>query len=729
MAQLYRAEFRSVQSLARASSSSSPPSGDAARISKIDFDSIQVQEKCGLGSVIGLAVPAPMAAAIDHSVHVIDSAENILVDERWKVRRTVKILRPPIDPTDLIGKMDISGETGLVVQMKEPCTFYYRNGLMAWIDTGIVTFLPDAAGSLRRALTVDSLKCLTRSGLMELYEARYSVEKTDLDVSEASDQDVKTSTKSAPSLKEFAQETAPKMCLYEDILHALSDLPTARRTGDDRASKVLSDSLSKLSAKHNFYTCTAPTGSMFRFRTPREHIDCLSFFARSTISYAKEAQQHDDTMARDNAATDRSITMTRRAASFVSGFDPSNTKDSIVVNSVLISKGCNNNFIGRDSLVEDSKIECDGELCIGERCLVSGIRGVVSARNGSSFCVPARICLLLSRTRQVNSRSDATKEATKPEFVCICLGVEDATDVSPPKTLFGLDWKIILKRLGLAQNDLWDVGVPSSERTLWNAKIHPVLSSKTDHSTELELDFSFLVLIAWLKTTTSLHPGTWTPAATLGYKQWRDARRLSLSEIRSRCDDPVADAKHRASIDSMSYKKVNLAKITEERLLDESSRVNFDFVLDFVAASLPINAQVCWNAIREALGVLDDIALRALSRGRLDVASGAFMAMSSLISDINNCSLPPENDSHNRNSTSASWSVAEETKIFDLISEVNMTTTFARLRSPQESKEAMYYVISVRNMLLEMGVGCLNLEQAQQCCDLLEGVASAMMTN
>ena len=215
------------------------------------------------GGVIGLAVPAPLSTAKNHGVFVLDdhddddddddefsSSENAsrnddnkrndanksadATGEKWRLQSTYKVLqKPSIDE---------------MISMSTPsCTFIQHDNQtiaqeksqqeeqeeeaerMAWIDTGVITFLPDAVSTLNE-LSSSTLKNCTRSGLRELYHERYGGSigggggnnNNPSCVLQGEGQQQLT-------LEEFAKIATPKICLYGDMLHALQTTSSSTR--------------------------------------------------------------------------------------------------------------------------------------------------------------------------------------------------------------------------------------------------------------------------------------------------------------------------------------------------------------------------------------------------------------------------------------------------------------------------------------------------------------------
>lgn len=107
-----------------------------------------------------------------------------------------------------------------------------------------------------------------------------------------------------------------------------------------------------------------------------------------------------------------------------------------------------------------------------------------------------------------------------------------------------MEFNQVLQRSRLTPNDLWDESVPSLQRTLWNAKLHPILR-QDEESAFPKLNFSFLEWIQSLRDDDD----QLSPSAIQGLKLWKESKRIEISVIRE-CVDSEAEAKYRNVISS-----------------------------------------------------------------------------------------------------------------------------------------------------------------------------------
>lgn len=251
----------------------------------IDFSFVNEESS---NCVIGLAVPAPLSTAKNHGVFVIDSKGDDGGDN--DINPTYRVLQKPT-----IDKMKKMSSPSCVFRRDDAAN--HHSELHAWIDTGVITFLPNAAAILKE-LSTSTLKACTRSGLQQMYQESDDNKIVDIEA--------------------FAKRTAPKICLYSDILHSLQT--TVSRTnqyiGDDLMNSLHS-SISKL----ELLTCTISTGVFIHLGTTRELLDFLALGACT------------DTIA----SFGKSIGLTSRALSSLHCFEVDNTQSSVVLNTRLMA--------------------------------------------------------------------------------------------------------------------------------------------------------------------------------------------------------------------------------------------------------------------------------------------------------------------------------------------------------------------------------------------------------
>ena len=574
----------------------SSSSTDSNHNQRINFDTIASKDNRHYNHVLGLAVPAPLSTAKNHGVFVIDSStSNMGKEEEWRIQKTYKVLQKPS-----ISEMSSMSNPACTFSKDETAPQDVRES-NAWIDTGVCTFLPRAAKTLRD-LSKSTLNCCTRLGLQEMYKE---------------EQRQTNDYSGRVSLEQFAKSETQKICLYGDMLHALrteTNEATVATHEDDEFTTNLGELSNKLS-QHELYTCAVSAGSFVHLGTTKELADFLTMGATSSSTSGGEVD--DDRLGNTKEMQryqhfGKALGLTRRADSFISGFASNVNDGNIVVNSVLVSKSKQqSSSLGRLSVIEHCHIECEGSIKIGEQAIVSGVRGSVK---GGCFHVPDGICLQLLPLCQQNGDGES--------FVCTCTGVEDAIKDTPVK-LYGVSLHLICEQHGISEDDIWDESIPSSKRMVWNAKIHPILTADGDG----RLDYSFLDWVASVVAGKSeeLDSSDMSPTM-LGLTQWKEAKRLSLSQIRQ-CVDSEAEARYRGSISSEKYEESRLAEVVEILMNRRHEPCNFDYVIDSVLSS---NST---EELRQALESLSNVASNALTNGQFDIVGRIFSTMALLIDD------------------------------------------------------------------------------------------------
>eukprot|EP00804_Cyclotella_cryptica_P003724 CCRYP_008896-RB/>CCRYP_008896-RB protein AED:0.00 eAED:0.00 QI:323/1/1/1/1/1/2/1766/1214 len=574
---------------------------------RLNFDDIEKNGDNINNRVIGISVPAPLETAKNHGVFVVESgcSSNERL-EKWEMRPTHRVLQKP-------------SRKEMLEIVEPPCTFQHSNGTtesenevsaehLAWIDTGVITFLPGAAATLRE-LSRSSLKLCTWQGIKQMHEDSRSF----MDQSKSSRAKRRSE---ALSLVQFAKLHAPKICLYSDILHSL------RTTAGNRELPVHDDVMStiqKALSELELVTCVIPSGSFIHLGTSGELLDFLSL-GTSGIN-RNEGQDATSNVE----AFGRSIFLTRRALACLTSNESNVIQSSVVLNTCVRSNN-SNIAIGCDSLIEHSMVQQDNGLSIafevGDRCLVSGLRPNIK---GSSLRVPSGICLQVLPLTSSGLHATSANRA----FACLCFGVDDEIKAVPPKTVFGVDFKRFLQLAGLEDSDLWD---DVDKRMIWNAKIIPVFHEDD----EMKLDLSFLEWIHFLVDNSKAAEGE---TASMYYKsmpefqQWKNSPRLSISELRDHVN-PEAEVLHRKSImcNGVQCNKPLLA-VTERR----NEPCNLDYILDFVSNTFSTKNILLWefSEVRSFLCELERVIWRSAEERCFDIVGRGFMTMSLLLSDIN----------------------------------------------------------------------------------------------
>ncbi len=625
---------------------------------------IQFDENNSKG-VFGLAVPAPLTTAKNHGVFVVanddnNSAFNNINDSvGWKLQSTFQVLqKPSIDE--------------MMSLTNPPCAFHTATGnsidavakedtTLAWIDTGVITFLPDAVETLVE-MSCATFKNCTRVGLMDLYLEKNGVASGGDGGSSCNSGDNVNQTRL--SMEEFARGIAPKICLYGDMLHALQTTSSSS-SNDTNLFSALS--------KHELQTCIIPQGSFVHLGTTSELIDFL--VAGGSTSNDVQARSNVDGQQTKIQSFAKSIGISSRSNAFVSGFrlgdgdgDDSGTS-SVILNSILIGDGRNNksSFVGEGSVIEHCTIPfcggsyatINGKIIIGKRCLLSGIRGDLKGRDLS---IPSEMCLQLLPLRQGDGGG----------FVCLCFGVNDG--IKEATTLYGMDINQVLERSGLAASDLWDESIPCSRRTLWNAKLHPIIRSADEDMECPELNFTFLEWIQSLRDDVQLGD-----SALQGLRQWKESKRIAICDIR-KCVDSEAEAKYRSTISSAEVRQLYLA--TNCLVGQKHEPCSFDHLdgickLDYAFHDHPM--------LKRALKAMDNICYQAVDEGMFHILGRTFMVQSDILSTLCNNDVKPEPTAVELPSFLTSESIAQVIAIRDNMLREQMFSSCCQLLESMSS--------------------------------------------
>ena len=534
---------------------------------KINFDDFD-EKNNQTSKVIGLAVPAPLATAKNHGVFVVDSKHDNR-DNKCEIHPTYEVLQKPS-----VEEMEKMIHPACVFHRSDEV--YNKHKLFAWVDTGVIAFLPGAAAILRE-LSTSTLKACTRKGLQQMYENSPHQDNNET------------------SIEAFAKKAAPKLCLYSDILHSLKTI--AAKTKPCCGNEPMT-SLHKALSVVELYTCTISSGKFIHLGTTCELMDFL--------------------LNRHGANKQ----LTGRALSSLNCFnDKHDAYECVAMNTRINCNNSNKHRFGPNSVLEhcliDEAINSSFTFEIQHNCLVSGLRPNIK----SSLRVPSDTCLQLLALKAQSSYAVPSKKA----FVCMFFGVQDDIKASPPKTLYGVEFSEFLQRCGLNDSDLWDKDV--KKKMLWNAKIMPVLIEDD----EMKLDLSFLDRIELLPNDLS-YTGN-----VQSFRWWKKCDRISISELRQHID-PSAEILHRKEIMCDIYRLEQLRKqlrpITERR----NEPCGFDHIIDFVSDARlrhsDLNNPFQYSDVRGILHELELLFRRSASERNFDKSGRCLIATAVLISDI-----------------------------------------------------------------------------------------------
>jgi fucokinase len=379
-------------------------------------------------SVIGVAVPAPVSTAKNHGVYILP--ESVL-------KRASDKLSPLVleDPLDVWQKPSIE----ILATTTEPAPASFQLPLQkekqAWIDTGLIVFLPAAFQTLYDLSNGILARC-TRKGLIQLY-------KTD-----------KKRKFDQVSLKEFARDNALKIDLYTDILHNLSwsgqSIPQEQSPLQQELSQIRLSIL------------CAPEGAFLHLGTSIELLKFLTSEFRQNLD-------KNNQMPVDSAVF--SVLKPKLQA-----WRAPRSNHNVVLQSTFSES----TQIGENTFIEYSDLAVYTSVSIGSRCILSGWRNPM--QNTSPLVIPSDLCV------QFLSLKDDSDS-----FIFMVLGIGDPIKTQrQDATFLGLSAEAFQTKICISLDQLgWN-----KQDTLWTAKLHPKVPSGTSFKsvygwiTELDGDIS-----------------------------------------------------------------------------------------------------------------------------------------------------------------------------------------------------------------------------------------------
>ena len=355
----------------------------------------------GADGLVGLAVRAPLSTAKNHGVIVLEPQAAGDDDDRrggWRMSEVRGGIRPAPSPA----RAPMGTTTPKVADDDNDVD----GELCAWIDTGVVAFLPGAARDLRELSAAPSgpMRLCTCRGLEDSYREMYgSVVAPPLVGGGGEDVGAASSSPPPPSIGRFARSTAPNICLYGEMLHAL-------RTSSSPAASTAPNLPYGALSRHELRVCAVPAGSFVHLGTTAELVDFVASGASAEAS--APARGGDPSSGGDAAGKGwrhcsfgEAMGLTSRAGAFVAGFHHHGDRRNVVMNSAMSVKqwGC----IGNSSIVEHCHIDADG-INIGDVGFLLPVQRSVP----SAFAVAS----IVKWARSVSPR---VAESTATSFVCI----------------------------------------------------------------------------------------------------------------------------------------------------------------------------------------------------------------------------------------------------------------------------------------------------------------------
>lgn len=373
-------------------------------------------------SVLGVAVPAPIATATNHGVYILP--ESIIEEEKLRYSSTAPLAIA--DPLDVWQKPSLRK----LADTKDPASACFdvpgKSGKHAWIDSGLVVFLPEAV-SILNSLAEGELSRCTRRGL----EALYNEEGKSVGM----------------SLSTFARSHALKIDLYTDILHNLSW--PGQRHREDSGLTPLRETLSQLPLQ----VMLLPSGGFTHLGTSEE---LLHFITNSAYPACDNATNYLF------ADSHNFFSLQPR---FQCWRDPAESK-----NIALQSTFPRMAEIGSATLVEYCDFASHDSVSIGDNCILSGWRN--PSNDATPLVVPSNLCVQHLSLNDVNSGSTG-------DVVLMVFGIGDPIKAHRhAATLYGFTIDTFQRRTGISLDQLgW-----TRDDTMWTTKLHPIVPSELPFS-------------------------------------------------------------------------------------------------------------------------------------------------------------------------------------------------------------------------------------------------------
>lgn len=559
--------------------------GDGDENSPLSFDEV------GDDKVLGLAVPAPLHTAKNHGVFSLDGDVDGAKGTKTSIQAVDTFFQKP--SIDTMKKFP-----GCTFPMKSNSGSESDSIDMAWIDTGVIIFLPKAANALRKLIQGD-LSHYTANGLAALYRNHKLIDSSE-------------STKNTfenDHLEKFAKATIQsKLELYSHLLLAIStkgamqnadrqDLLQKYLTNEsngDFCPKLLENMFDHLSG-FELQVCTVPRGNFIHLGTT---IELLQFMIPG-------ANQRDS--GGDNGS---GLHLTNRAHASLEGVEADN--QCIVMNSVVDSTSSSNGLssIGTQSILEHCFLQ-DTTLKVGSNCVVSGLRG----RCSSIIDIPSNMVLQMLPV-DVGDESASTSRSDGSHYVFMYLGIHD--EIKKHGTCYGVEFEKLCDDTGIQSIDLWEQG--DTKRFLWNAKMHPIMMAGDDGVLDWE---PFLWIRHYL---TKVKDGMMSSLVQSSLKKWRALKKLSLAEIQGR-----ADACSEFSYRSNMKESQKLAQTVESFKSILVNRRHEEIKLCPIIHSISVarNKYVAYSLyFKPIFDMFEDVILSKLRENTYDICSRCLMILS-----------------------------------------------------------------------------------------------------
>lgn len=536
----------------------------------------------GSQAVLGLAVPAPLETAKNHGVYILD--ENALeMPSSSSFKQHPAMFLAPCQ--QVLQKP--SFET-----LEKLC---HHDPKHAWIDTGVVVFLPASAGALKQLATTHLAAC-TRHGLVRMM----------------SEEEQPPESPTEESLTRFAMTHALKVDLYTHFLQALkvtgpsSSPDDSTRTESIRQIRYIQQQtdlptevargIFESLGNFSLQILAVPTGAFLHLGTTRELMD---FYIHGSAGHhhhlGPASQHHAET---DNLTAPptrhqilcqqfgRDIRLVSRLQTIYQSQRSSAIHSSAVLFHSVLRMTCepsqvsleNGLSVGPGSVIEHCYFVSDESIQIGSGCLVSGLRSVhyrhghkhrdepkdLHDRNPDKFWLPSGLVVQQVQLRQLETIT--TTAMSEPSSVYILFGVDDSIKDAQHLTFLGRPIHSFLDWIDLKEENLWDKG---KQQSLWMAKLHPIVTSE-----------SFDACFSWLSDFLTQKDASIPTLDAM--KLWKSLPKLSLSEIRDRADASAELEFRKHLIDYMipAERRRHLDNVRSTLMQRSHQSIDFQFLVD-----------------------------------------------------------------------------------------------------------------------------------------------------
>lgn len=519
--------------------------------------------------VLGIAVPTSLYTAKNHGVFCLSSAMSM---DELAIQVVDQFLQKPS-----ISEMENT----------PGCSFERNDGeKMAWIDTGIVIFLPEAADGLRKMMLHD-LQCCTQRGLEELFQQ-----------SKINAYDEFLCDMPPQTCDQYAKRYAKKVELYSHILLAISTRGSlnissrkdhlASYLTDLSSSGLEKDLLEKIYTRMSLFELQVVTVSNGSFTHLGTSVELSRFLVEGATRKGGTSQ------------------WTHRAHTFIENL--STDANSVIMNSIINQPSVVS--IGKNTVLEHCDI-CASSIKIGSDCIISGWRGIWNY----DVVIPDNAIFQMIPLKKLGNQKSSSLE-----YVCIYLGIQD--EVKARSTYFGIPFDQLFRHTKLQPTDLWTDDI--TDPMVWNAKLHIVITEYDSN-----LDWS---PFHWIKTLNLA--ARFDDESNASLKRWQKARRLSLSEILDKADT----SKEFSFRSDVTLKIINrqceafsrINHVFQERIHEE---VRFDFILDDLNFSLVDDAPL--EKLNRMIDVMEDLIIRNIkNQNDMDISCRAFMVLGAFLRDL-----------------------------------------------------------------------------------------------